>query len=363
MATTLGQVKEFNPDTDSFAAYVERVNIFFTVNDIKAEKRAAVFLNFIGGRAYELLRSLLTPTLPQSLKYDELVGLLTEHYEPKPLVIAERFHFHRRNQRQSESIAEYMAELRRLSTHCEFKSYLNEALRDRLVCGLRSESMQRRLLASESGTSETTDHTFLIARLGEPPSHPFQTDMEVNGKQLSMEIDTGASVSIISANQQKRLFPKAAITKSQLKLQTYTGEQMAVAGQMETIVRYRGQEKSLVLYVVAGDGPTLMGRNWWEHIQLDWKTIGQVNAKQSTSGLEPLLAKHAEIFTDELGTIQPFTASLQVRSDITPKFCKARSVPFAIKDVIESELERLEALGILEKVDYSEWAAPIRRST
>ena len=34
-------------------------------------------------------------------------------------------------------------------------------------------------------------------------------------------------------------------------------------------------------------------------------------------------------------------------------------MPFAIKDVIESELERLEALGILEKVDYSEWAAPI----
>ena len=134
---------------------------------------------------------------------------------------------------------------------------------------------------------------------------------------------------------------------------------MAVAGQMETTVPYRGQEKSLVLYVVAGDGPTLLGRNWLEHIQLDWKTIGQVNAKQSTSVLEPLLAKHAEIFTDELGTIQPFTASLQVRSDITPKFCKARSVPFAIKDVIESELERLEALGILEKVDYSEWAAPI----
>ena len=64
-----------------------------------------------------LLRSLLTPELPQSLKYDELVDLLKQHYEPKPLVIAERFHFHRRNQRDGESIADYMAELRRLSTH------------------------------------------------------------------------------------------------------------------------------------------------------------------------------------------------------------------------------------------------------
>ena len=147
MATTLGQLQEFNPDSDSFSAYVERVNIFFTVNDIAEGKRAAVFLNFIGARAYELLRSLLTPTLPQSLKYSELVGLLREHYEPQPVIIAERFHFHRCNQREGESIAEYMAALRKLSTHCDLKTYLNEALRDRLVCGLRSESIQRRLLA------------------------------------------------------------------------------------------------------------------------------------------------------------------------------------------------------------------------
>ena len=44
-------------------------------------------------------------------------------------------------------MAEYLAELRRLATHCEFKDYLSEALRDRLVCGLRNESIQKNLLA------------------------------------------------------------------------------------------------------------------------------------------------------------------------------------------------------------------------
>ena len=103
----------------------------------------------------------------------------------------------------------------------------------------------------------------------------------------------------------------------------------------------------------------LLGWNWLEHVQLDWKTIGKINAKQPTLGLEPLLTKHAEIFIDELWTIQPFTASQQVRSDILPKFCKARSVPFAIKEVIECELECLGSYGILTKIDYSEWAACI----
>ena len=68
------------------------------------------------------------------------------HLKPKPLVIAERFKFHCRNQGESESVAQYMVELRKLADKCHFEGYLEEALRDRLVCGLRNEAIQRRLL-------------------------------------------------------------------------------------------------------------------------------------------------------------------------------------------------------------------------
>ena len=47
-----------------------------------------------------------------------------------------------------------MAELRRLADRCEFGAYLQDALRDRLVCGLRSEAIQRRLLTEEKLTLE-----------------------------------------------------------------------------------------------------------------------------------------------------------------------------------------------------------------
>ena len=73
--------------------------------------------------------------------------MLQEHFDPKPATIAEHFQFHRRDQLPGESVTDYVAELRRLSTYCEFEGHLNDALRDRLVCGLRSESTQKRLLA------------------------------------------------------------------------------------------------------------------------------------------------------------------------------------------------------------------------
>ena len=49
---------------------------------------------------------------------------------------------------------DYVAELRRLATYCKFGDYLDHALRDRLVCGIRSENIQKRLLI-EAGLTLT----------------------------------------------------------------------------------------------------------------------------------------------------------------------------------------------------------------
>ena len=91
------------------------------------EEQVPVLLSVIGGKTYELLSDLLSPNKP----FSELQEVLLAHFKPKLL---ERFHFHRQNQAPSESITEYVAELRHLATHYKFGAYLSEALRDRLVC-------------------------------------------------------------------------------------------------------------------------------------------------------------------------------------------------------------------------------------
>jgi len=62
----------------------------------------ATFLTTIGSKTYNLLRDLLAPTKPSEVKFTELVKTLRDHYEPKPIVIAERFHFHKREQHEGE---------------------------------------------------------------------------------------------------------------------------------------------------------------------------------------------------------------------------------------------------------------------
>ena len=83
---------------------------------------------------------------PKEKSFDALINVLKKHFEPKPLIIAKKFTFHLRNRSPNKSILEYMAELRRLAVHCEFGNYLDQALRDQLICGLRSENIQKRHL-------------------------------------------------------------------------------------------------------------------------------------------------------------------------------------------------------------------------
>ena len=56
----------------------------------------------------------------------------------------------------SETVSKYVAELRKLSEHCKFEAFLDDALRDRFVCGLRSKTTQKKLLLE-------TDLTFAKA--------------------------------------------------------------------------------------------------------------------------------------------------------------------------------------------------------
>ncbi len=122
------------------------------------------------------------------------MSTLNTHYEPKPLVIAERFYFHQRNQGASESVVEYVAELRRLATHCEFGTFLSDALRDRLVCGLRSAGIQKRLLSEADITlkkaielaqgMEAAEANAKKLLGGESASAVHLTGQRTNGKTL-----------------------------------------------------------------------------------------------------------------------------------------------------------------------------------
>ena len=139
--------ESFDDTKENWETYVERVEQFFLANDVDDDHKVPTLLSLIGRKTYTLLRDLLAPEKPATKSFQQIVTTLKEHLSPKPLEIAERFRFYKRNQHEGESILSYVDELRKLATHCKFGRNLNKALRDILVCGLRIMQIQKWLLS------------------------------------------------------------------------------------------------------------------------------------------------------------------------------------------------------------------------
>ena len=113
-------------------------------------------------------------------------------------------------------------------------------------------------------------------------------------------------------------------------------------------VAYQDQTAKLLLQIIKGKGPSLFGSNWLRDIKLNRGSI-----KKISCDLDNVLTKHKSVFNDELGTMQGTKAKLFVKSGPKSKFFKPRPVTHALKGAIEQELDRLEGMGVTEKVRYS----------
>ena len=105
-------------------------------------------------------------------------------------------------------------------------------------------------------------------------THPLKVRLSINRKPITMELDSGAVVSVISDEILHSCFPEAQVSKSDMVSKTYTGECMSVIGKWRVNVQYQdGKPQQLNLVVIKGNGPTLLGRNWLQCIHLDWPSI------------------------------------------------------------------------------------------
>ena len=127
---------------------------------------------------------------------------------------------------------------------------------------------------------------------------------------------------------------------------------------MAVDVQYKDQKAHLQLVVATGQEPSLLGRDWLSKIHLDWTELCNNHACYSLS-LQDILDVNSSVFSPELGTLKDATATIQLDHSAQPRFCKARTVPYALKGKNEKELDQLVKQGVIEPISFSEWAAPI----
>ena len=115
--------------------------------------------------------------------------------------------------------------------------------------------------------------------------------------------------------------------------------------------------------MIDGNGPNLLGRDWLAQFKINLTNVYNLVTQNK---LDQVLNKHSQVFKDglgnlkdELGNLKDVKVKLANDPTVTPKFHKARSLPFASKEKVKLELKRLEEQGIISPVTHSDWTAPI----
>ncbi|PAA75827.1 hypothetical protein BOX15_Mlig026022g1 [Macrostomum lignano] len=494
MATSsaLGGIPILTANTN-IEVWLERLDHYFTCKEVKEEAKVATLVTAIGEEAYTVLRNLCLPAKVSDKSLAQLTKILEDHYAPKPSELAARFRFQRRLQQPGESLAEFVASLKALSSHCNFSASpcehchfggtLDERLRDQLVFGLHSDayraklleeknptfnSLQERVLSLEaversssemaqksaaqvaqlrahqlnkrqgpkpalegsqqrkgggnnsrsgvgssgntgSGTCAScggahsrqqcklrdakchacgkTGHIRKVCRSAKlhflqeatptpPPEASAQlpifavqpaggnagptVQLQVNGQPCRFVIDTGSAVTLMPEFLQLMLLPRLSMSPSVAVLRTFTDEQFRPLGQALVSVQQDGQQLQLPLLIVKHGDTALLGRDWLAKLRLDWPSImAQVHAVHDSEDIGSIVKEFAPVFEDGLGEFRHGQVRLQVSEDAQPRFFKPRPVPYALRERVDAELQRMESSGIITAVKHSDWAAPI----
>ncbi|KAK6169530.1 hypothetical protein SNE40_020569 [Patella caerulea] len=116
---------------------------------------------------------------------------------------------------------------------------------------------------------------------------PYCCTLTLNNIPTMMVIDTGASVSIISTQQVELLRgngQQLQIETDNLPvLRTYSGEAMQPEGRIMLNVVHEDKAIKLPCLIVKGDGPNLLGRDWLEHLNLNFINLHQLDSEDFAS--------------------------------------------------------------------------------
>ena len=149
-----------------------------------------------------------------------------------------------------------------------------------------------------------------------------------NDSEVDMLIDTGSSINVIDEKTFKNLKCDVKLSKANTKVYTY------------------GSDNTLQLL---GKVDATFGSN--DKIV---PTIATVSSKVTKSCNE-----YIEIFNG-IGKLKDFQVKLHTDESVKPVVQSHRRIPFHIRKQVESELERLEKLDMIERVDGpAPWVSPI----
>ncbi|XP_055921606.1 uncharacterized protein K02A2.6-like [Eupeodes corollae] len=202
------------------------------------------------------------------------------------------------------------------------------------------------------------------------PSQRKYVSVNINGTNIDLQLDTASDITIISEKIFKNInVPR--VDKVPHTARSATGK-LPLSAQFDCNVKFRTRQAYSTCYVTPIKNLNVMGLDWIKALNLEEMSISAIcnqvtseaeNKKSPNESIQKnislLKLSFPDVFNDSLGLCNKTKAHLVTMPNIQPVFRPKRPVAYAVKDLVEAELQRLQDTNVISPVNYSEWAAPI----
>lgn len=179
-------------------------------------------------------------------------------------------------------------------------------------------------------------------------ANPWTVNLDVNGNSVNFKLDTGAEIDVLPKATYNRLYQRPKLSPTSISLTAYNGTNISVLGKCTASIKYKKVTTSIKFIVADTISQPVLGATTCEKLNLI-KRIFQID-----TNLPALLKKYQDCF-GALGTLQK-THHITIDPSVPPVINPPRKIPFALRDKLKVELDRMTKMGIIKSVsEPTEW--------
>ena len=182
-------------------------------------------------------------------------------------------------------------------------------------------------LSKTHALEEEEDATLFNTTASSARAKALMVEPTINGTPIRMELDTGSIVSIILYCLYRHHLSGLPLSPTSVVLKTYSDERVKPLGVISVDVEYNGQHHDGKALIVKTDGPPLFGRDWLQHIRMDWSHMHRLASSSASTQrrLDELLERHSAVFGEDRGCFRHCKGRLHLVDGAKPRFFKADS--------------------------------------
>ena len=214
--------------------------------------------------------------------------------------------------------------------------------------------------SSSDGDIAETDTSFGV-QVHQVKRKPPKTEILINRQKCKLLVDTGSSINLLNLTFVNKMKPTPKISKMDTKAYAYGQRQkLPIKGKFTASVETSRKIITSIFYIISGDCDLLLSYDTSVQLELV-PEINSVTAKSEISSRKvDYLVKQNSVLFQGIGKLKDREIKLYIDESVQPVAQPHRRIPFHLREKVENELEMLEQLDIIEKVDGpTDWVSPV----